>query len=510
MSGQRLYSNPIGLFEFQARDTARCILRENNLGVWDPGLGKTHLALATASVLLEDNAIDHAIFLVEKNKIDEWVDDFATFTELDPCVFYGPKRKLDLSRPVILSTYVTFRDSLVNTHPSDNRVLWPTEIMEKFDGKRLLMVFDEAALFGGSQTSKTYKTYDMAVRRWRESAKVRTLALTATPLQRSPENYYNIVALMCPSMVPSRHQWESTYVTAKNDFGKPTGFCDLDQFEESLRTIMLRKRKTDDDVRDQFPKLVEKFVHVKLDPAHLAAYHSLDDFIEENPSDALPAFRVLNAFVCHPRSILGTEWKLAQEWISIYGPQKIAKLSSAKARAVMHDVASIMSSDDRGGIIVFAYSVSALTAFAADLRRERPEIAFVEYHGGQGDAANRHAKEAFRAGDARLILCSSKAERGVNLPEGHYIRNLDVPEFHSSYLQRLNRGSRIGSNIDGTLSVKTYIASETIERITVRMWNRRNQWSDTMQDSDVIDDDNFTSALDRIAAIRRQEREEAA
>lgn len=506
----RYYTNPRGLYPFQGNLTAYCVLRPNNLAVVDPGLGKTHLALAASSILLEDGTIDHAIFVVEKNKLEEFQEDFARFTSFDINTYYGPKRTLRDS-DVTLSTYSTLRDSLVTANPADDRILTLTEAAHWFRGKRLLVVCDEAAIFGGSRTSKVYRAFQEALASWREVADVRVLALTATPMERSPENFYNIVSLMMPGSLGTYTAWEKRYVTAVNRFQKPWRFRDLDAFAEQLSPVLLRKRKTDEDVRSQFPETVEKFVGVTLSPAHMKAYLAFDDFLDElPPTKTMPGFQALSAFVCHPRSIFNSSWETAIEWAESYGVDKIRKLPSAKAERVIHRLVSNAAAEDGGGgSLVFCRSVSALRCLAEDLQGVTDAPEFVEYHGGRSDAQNRDAKAAFKAGEVSIMLASSKAERGVNLPEAHNIVMFDAPVSHASYLQRLSRGSRIGSNIGGQLSVVTFVTNKTIEHAAVSMWNTRNEWNDTLMDSDALDDDNFTTAWERMQAIRAAARQEA-
>lgn len=496
-----LYSNPQGLYPFQAGLSAYCILRKGNLAVVDAGLGKTHIAQATAGYLLGEGEIDHAIFVVEGNKIDEWVEDFEEFTEMTVNVFWGPKRTLDLDSMVTLTTYQTFRDTLM----SDDKL---TPEATAFAGKNLLVVFDEASILGGSRTSGVFKAYDGALTLWRAAGgDVRVLGLTATPMSSSPENYYNLARIIAPELAMPVKDFHSWYVSQFNKWHKPWRFKNLEHLEQTLAPMMLRKRKTDPDVVDQFPKLVEKFVSISLHPAHLKAYKHLDEWLTGLPEEEqAPGFNALNAFSCHPRSILSTDsdWTRREEWLEQYGVEKVERLKSAKAEAVLGWIKTILSQADGSGVLVFSRYVETLRCLAEDIGND---FAFVEFHGGRTDGQNREAKEDFRSGKAQVMLASSKAERGINLPEAHFIINFDTPITQSSYVQRYNRGSRIGSNVDGTLMVKTFTSKDTIEVATLRLWMTRNSWSDTMQDTDVDPDSEFISAKMRRAMIRIAQKE---
>lgn len=496
-----LYSNPRGLYPFQAGLSAYCILRKGNLAVVDAGLGKTHIAQATAGYLLGEGQIEHAIFVVEQNKIDEWVEDFNKFTQMTVNVFWGPKRTLDLNSMVTLTSYQTFRDTLL----VDGDL---TPEARAFEGKNLLIVFDEAAILGGSRTSGVFKAYDRALTAWRAAGgDVRVLGLTATPMSSSPENYYNLARIIAPELAMSVGDFHAWYVAQFNKWHKPWRFRNLEHLEQTLSPMMLRKRKTDPDVIDQFPKLVEKFVSVSLHPAHMKAYEHLDNWIKGlDDGEQAPGFNALNAFACHPRSILSTnsEWARREEWLEEFGIERIEKLKSVKSDAVIGWIKEILSQSDGSGVLVFSRYVETLRCLAEDIDGSFP---FVEFHGGRTDMENRQAKEDFRSGAATVMLASSKAERGINLPEAHYIINFDTPISHASYIQRYNRGSRIGSNTDGTLMVKTFTSRKTIEAATLQLWMNRNEWSDTMQDTDVDPDSDFVSAKMRKTMIRLAQKE---
>lgn len=488
---ERTYTNARGLYPFQARLSAAAILKRDALAVVDAGLGKTHLALATAGWLLDEGQIDHALFICERNKLDEWADDFGHFTSVTPNVFHGPRREMT-DDPVLLSTYATFRDWLVEKNKADRRAVYPGEGIEFYRGKRVMFVFDEVALLGGSRTSQTFQAFKLAVDEWDD---VRSLGLTATPMTRCPENFYNLSLIISPGLLGTLKSFRDRYVVKLNRWEQPSQFAHLEELEQRLAPIMLRKRKTDEDVKHQFPAVSEKFVSVKLHQRHAEAYRSFDRFIshEVPESDQLPGFRALNAFVCHPRAVLNSGWKWALEWAESYGFDRLEKMPSYKSESVIGYVQSVIDQEGQPGVIVFAHSVTALRCLAHDIEslRGQDRFEFVQFHGGQTEAANRAAKEAFREGRTQVMLASSKAERGVNLPEAHYIVNYDAPSSHASYVQRLNRGSRIGSNVGGTLTVKTFVAPDTIEAATIRLWQRRNEWSDQLQDHGADETDPF-------------------
>lgn len=489
-----LYHSPRGLYGFQSNFVAYGALRRANLVVADTGLGKTHIALATLALLFEDDQLDRAIIVVEGNKVDEWLDDIAMFTSMRAVKLHGTKRVVPDDAQIVVTTYATFKLDFTDRHPADARTMWPSRLALD-QPSRMMIIYDEAALIGTSTTSQQYIAHKLIADRFREVGELRTMGLTATPMTTSPLNYYVLGTLLDPELVGPPQDFYPRFVSGFDMTGRPTRFRHLDEFSQIIGQIILRKRKTDKDVIDFFPKLVERFTNVKISRAHRAAYDALDEHIHKlPPHQQVMGFRALQAFACHPASILGTESEHLGDFITKYGAAKLAKLRSSKSAAVIPYLREILGQEE-GGVIVFCNSVRALEALGRDLDAE--SIPYTMMHGQMSKPQRERAKTDFRDGSMRVLLSSSVGERGINLPEAHYVVNFDVPPQHSAYLQRLNRASRIEARVGGSLVVKTYIATDTIDHGAIRLWMRRNQWSDTIQDWDAVDDDEFISSADR-------------
>lgn len=457
----------------------------------------THLALALIALLIEDNQIDRAIVVVEGNKVDEWMDDIAEFTQLSAVKYRGdPRARRNRLRKrfeshVLVSTYQTLREDLVD----GKRKLEPGYLMKELEGERILVVYDEVTALGG-RTSQTHKAH----RFFAHSFDARLLGLTATPVTSGAESYYNLGRIFCPDLVGTVEEFYKRHVVRFDAFRNPSQYRDLDVLAEKMAPVILRKRKTDPDVVDQFPTTVEDFVKVRLNDDHQEMYNALRDLADEvNEEQRAPAFQILCAFANHPRSIFSSQSALAAEFLSRHSAEDIEKLVCAKTESVLRKMQAVTDQGDQA--IVFCNSVHVLDELYADAVKKGLSVA--RYHGGISNDTREANKAAFKAGDVKILLCSSAGERGINLPEASYIINYDVPVMHSSYIQRLSRASRIGSNAGEILVVVTYIAAGSAEEASVRIWNRRNAQSDTLIDHDVDPaDEYFTSASDRKHMIK--------
>ena len=456
----------------------------------------THLALALIALSIEDDLIDRAIVVVEGNKVDEWMADIDEFTQLSAVKYRGEskaRKKRLLKRrdsQVVVSTYQTLREDLVEGKKFD-----PGFLMQTFEGERLLIIYDEVTVLGG-RTSRTHQVH----RFFAHTFDARLLGLTATPVTSGAESYYNLGRIFCPDLVGTVEQFHREHVVRFDSFHNPAQYRNLELLAEKMAPVILRKRKTDPDVVDQFPKTVEDFVKVQLNEDHRKLYDDLEALCEELSEEQLsPAFQLLCAFANHPRSIFSSQSTIAQMFLERHTHEEITKVVCAKTESVLRKMKAVTDQGDQA--VVFCNSVQVLDELYADAVAKGLSVA--RYHGGLSNDTREANKTAFKAGQVKILLCSAAGERGINLPEASYIINYDVPTMHSSYIQRLSRASRIGSNAGEILVVVTYVAAGTAEEGSVRAWNKRNAQSDTLIDFDVDPaDEYFTSASDRKHMIK--------
>lgn len=484
-----LYTNPQGLYPFQAQIAAMCVIRPSNLCAMEMGLGKTHIALAACAVLLEDGVVDRVLLLVEANKVDDWRKGIETFTGMSCGVYLGdPTERRSLipagGPQVILSTYNTaYRDMAVVPPNANTKVREFGPLTSGLVGQSVLLVMDEVAILADRTGS-----FHRAVKAFVELLQPRLLGLTGTPVTNSIESLYNLGRIFCPEQVGTVKHFEYDHVVRRNSFGTVTRSKNEDLLHHKMSGVLIRKRKTDDDVRDQFPQLSESFSTVRLTPEHMRLYRSLEALSEELE---VPSFKILQNFVNDPASILASGSLLADEFLQRHSRDEILALRSVKIDEVATHVRRVVAQGDQ--ILVFEESPKVLRGLRSALR----DIEVAEYH-GEIDRSEREEQAArFRSGQIRVMLASAAGERGLDLPEATYVVNMDTPKLHSSYLQRINRGSRIGSNAGGRLFVKTFVAYQTVEDAAMRLWIGRNRQSDATIDLDALDEDEFTTAGER-------------
>ena len=127
-------------------------------------------------------------------------------------------------------------------------------------------------------------------------------------------------------------------------------------------------------------------------------------------------------------------------------------------------------------VIVYAMTCAAVDHLAAVLPR-LPQLATAgvrlrALHGRMKQAAREATLEAFRALPAGVLLCTDLAARGLDIPDVHWILQLDPPQDPAAFVHRVGRTARMGRS--GQALVYLTAAEEPyVEFLRLRKVRRR-------------------------------------
>jgi superfamily II DNA/RNA helicase len=96
----------------------------------------------------------------------------------------------------------------------------------------------------------------------------------------------------------------------------------------------------------------------------------------------------------------------------------------------------------------------------------------VALHGDLDQSARTAALEQFRKGEAKLLIASDVAARGLDIPEVSHVFNFDVPHHADDYVHRIGRTGRAGKSgtaitIVGPIDQKAVTAIEKLTGQTI-------------------------------------------
>ena len=516
-----LYYSPRGLYDFQVDGVASCCLRTSGpdglLAIWDWGLGKSHLTMASAAYLFADGLIDFVMLVVEKNKLKEWEVDFQQYTALQPHRYHGSGRErrlvkaLDTAPPhVFITTYETGRNELMSYQSTGSRgkgtkVDGPLMETLGLRDKRILWVFDEPKL--RNRTSEVYRTYDYVLRTLRKGPHhQRVLGLTATPVERDIEDAFNIGRIVAPEKMPTVEYFDRYFVAERDRYRRARYKAGREQvFATMFQSIMIRKRKTDPDVLDQFPKQIEESAPVPLLPEHAKLYEAIEGIYDppEGESDTRSAaeveaqertlLMVLRMVAGHPAAIMHSQSDLACRIVEEIGADRLREIRSSKTEALLADLELLVRGQGAQVVIFTFFANTVLPELARELRQADYPISV--YTGGQSTAVNEAEKAAFKAGETRVLLASDAAARGINLENAAYVIEYESATTYANRGQRVNRSNRLFAG-NPSVTCRTMIAENTAEEGLVDLMLSRNRSMDRLL-GDSSDGTEFISAAER-------------
>lgn len=477
------------VYRFQAKGVALGYLRQDNLVVWSTGLGKSHFAMALAALLVEDDLIDHVLVICEGNKITEWVGDFRRFTRLPRVAAYlGPSRKkhlVDLP-DVLVTTYETSRNDASLKIEGRPRAREDGPLLVALRGRRVLVVYDEASRLK-NRDSGIYRSHEHLLNRLRKVGTVRTVALTATPVESSPENIFNIGRIISPGILTVA-DFNRFHVRGRDPWGNATGYChigdndrswgsDVPTLFERLAPILQVKDKFDADVVDEFPSQVEEFEFVTYDSL---SKKILDELEAKDESTGGAGWMTLRQFACHPAALLASKADLALWAAATYGPEVLRGLKAPKLEALLHHLELLVREERRKVVVFTFFGQSVLPILRSALIDKGYRVAV--NHGQMSPADREAQKDLFRTGPAEVFLTSDAGSRGINLPEATAVINYEMPLLHATYEQRINRIHRIDSAASSVLAL-TLLAKDTVEEDIAALALERNAWFDSFTSS---------------------------
>lgn len=519
-----LYHSDRGLYDFQALIVARSVLQGDSIVAADCGIGKSHVAMALSALLFEDDETDRVLIVCEKDKLTEWVEDFEEFTDLTAVKYAGDaKRRAKLragDAQVLVGTYETVRNdaSHMEKETKGRRVVKVRvggPLTEVLAPQRVLFVFDEVTKLRG-RSSGIHQSIDYLVTACRKAGSARTTGLTATPVEKSPEDYYNLGRIIAPALAGTVKQFDDDHVVGrdanwkayayKNIIPCPGGdcthrYCNLGEpWVTPLRTklgrVYIHKSKSDPDVINEFPKRTEEFVHVTLSDLHYDFYDAVRDYWGEEETDAnrRALWASLRLAASIPEALALADGKVSQDIAGRIGVEALRALGSPKLERLVH---RLHETGEQGAqsIVFTYYGQTVLPLIRQRLEAEGFEV--VVNHGQMTTAAKDASKAAFRAGDAQIFLSSDAGAKGINLPQASYVEQFELPVLFSTYIQRMDRAHRIDSD-HALLTCNSYVVRGTVEDAVETMVFTINQYHDQLvEDLDGEDESEVLTAEDR-------------
>jgi superfamily II DNA or RNA helicase len=391
-------------------------LREAGLGALladDMGLGKTVQALCAVK--------GRTLVVAPTSVVHNWSDEIRRFRpRLTACIYHGPKRALDPSADVTITSYALLRlDEEILS-----RVAWDT------------LILDEAQMIKNPESQVAQAAYRLQSG-WR-------VTLSGTPVENRLDELWSQMHFLNRGLLGGRRDFQDRYAKpiAEGVDGSAA------RLRERIRPFVLRRLKRD--VAPELPARTDATLYCTLSDPERRVYDAvraatLADVVAKLSSGgsvlaALEALLRLRQAACHPGLVPGQSAE-----------------SSAKVERLRESLDMVLAEGHKA--LVFSQWTSLLDLIEPHLRSAG--IRFARLDGSTVDRAGVVAEFQGESGPPVLLISLKAGGTGLNLTAADHVFLMDPWWNPAVEDQAADRAHRIGQ--DRPVMVYRVVAEETVE-----------------------------------------------
>ena len=420
------------LYPYQREGVMFAVRAGRSLIADDMGLGKTIQAIAAAELMARLFGVAKVLVISPTSLKYQWKTEIEAFTNLTVTVIEGltPKRR-DLYREdsffKLMNYDLVYRDSdLIREWGPD------------------LIILDEAQRIKNWQTrtAQSVKRLDSPY----------ALVLTGTPLENRIEELHSIMEFVDRYHLGPLYRFVHAHRLI-DEGGKVVGYRNLDRIRNSLKGVMIRRRKSE--VLKQLPERIDKNFFVPLTPEQAAIHEEYADIVARlvnkwrrykflSEADSLR----LRIALASMRMVSDNTYLVDKR--TVFGP-KIDELETLLREIVIE-----------GGEKVVIFSQWLRMNELVERVLTENGIGYVHLNGGVPSKERKGLMTRFKEdAGCRVFLSTDAGGVGLNLQSGSTVINMDIPWNPAILEQRIARVHRMGQK--KTVRVINFISKNSIE-----------------------------------------------
>lgn len=519
-----------------AKDSKACIFNHST------GTGKSIVANGVLEWHMLKKDIDLCIYVVKSHNKINTQRSIKKFLGYDSHIAEGtPKKREKIYKEVdyeinngisiLITNYEKFRND-------------KKHFINLIEGRRLLIIFDEmptklknrgTSLYQ-SVTECLYKSFRKVAggkrgrtiyfpRKGAERAlQMHSVMLSATPIENSPEDFFNCCRLMDPSVYGSINDFNNRFVAGRDQWGKITHWKNIDLMGAMAAHIVHQVDKNDPDIAAQFPQVIEDTIYIDLSPQDQKLYDTLADEYKKisqqsgsilDDTEILAAINVLQMICNNSRSVLESAKKREKYYEKIdelEGDQKaIESLQiegsevALKLREMIDHDGSFLDSDRNGNLhcnkllalkdilenhngkaIIFTRMNETLIPIISE-HLKYWGISHTTYHGKQSSKTKQFSEDRFKNDDECMVFLSSDAgSDSINLEMADLVIHYDLPWTWAKLIQRQNRAHRVTSKTE-KVKFLTFLVADTVEDRAMEILEQKKKFHEDMMKGEIAE-----------------------
>jgi SNF2 family DNA or RNA helicase len=305
------------------------------------------------------------------------------------------------------------------------------------------------------------------------------LMLTATPVETSLTELYNLVTLLRPGTLGTEAEFRKRFVHA----GDPARPRDPENLRGLLRDVMVRNTRALSGVH--LPPRTARTVIVGPTSQEAGLYRLVLEAARRHGLERRTLFRLLlEEAGSSPRAVAETAARARPECDDSAVVESLTRIEDA-ARAVGRTtkLERLRGLVPGGKVLLFSRFRATLEEISGFLAEEG--VRFAAFHGGMAAAEKDRAVEDLAGPGTDVMLCSEIGGEGRNLQFCHRLINFDLPWNPMQIEQRIGRIHRIGQ-AEAVDVVNLALAGTAEERILDVLDRRVNLFELVVGEMDLI------------------------
>jgi superfamily II DNA or RNA helicase len=408
--------------DYQVRSALRVLgpMRGRALLSDEVGLGKTIEAGLVLKELLTRGMVKRFLVLTVPSLVDQWEEELNDKFGLSP---------VTTNQPTVRGNPEEFWQRNSGVVASLHTLKQPAQAAIAREVHWDLLIVDEAHYLRNRE-SQAWQAVNALPRQF-------LLLLTATPVQNSLEELYNLVTLLQPGQLPSPKEFRARFIDPK----RPRQPREPEELRRLLGQVMIRNTRANAGI--ELPPRRAETVLFEPDETERAFWQVWEKQFRES----LARLNASQASLWG-RLLLQAAGSSPAAWRDC-----LDKFPDHAAARSWHEQAPLEGSWRRkcellvpltrgeGGVVIFTQFLQTQSALAEELRRAAVETFVIN---GVTPAPERQPiTEAFHSRGGALLLTHSGTE-GRNLQFSHRLANFDLPWNPMEIEQRIGRLHRLG------------------------------------------------------------------
>jgi SNF2 family DNA or RNA helicase len=280
------------------------------------------------------------------------------------------------------------------------------------------------------------------------------LLLTATPLQNSLDELFNLVTLLQPGLLGTLRKFQSRYVDQQDKLSPRN----LGELHGLLGEVMVRNRRSTAQLR--FTRRYAKTLRVPASEGEGRLYEEASGRVKALLQGEKGMGRI--SLLSLQRALGSSPWAAAQSLARLAERQDdfgdLAELARSITASAKEARLLELLDDFPDKVVLFTQFRATQDRLYEVLGEAGVEVAL--FHGGLSRMQKEAAVRDFQ-GTARVLLSTDSGSEGRNLQFCHGLVNYDLPWNPMRIEQRVGRLSRIGQSRD--VYVFNLVGSGTLE-----------------------------------------------